>query len=772
MSSSGTFPCDRCDRFFSEKKHLARHIKNIHPSNNCDPIEIAEHPNDDLLYAEQISTDYTNSIETSNNIFNSNSLFKDNRYINFVLKYISKPEVPRSIIIEMVKDLSEILKDIVDDDTVKNILNSLPVTEHQIESILKSLNIFVECRTFCFHKTSEPCFGFNNVPEIRVIEHTIKLYPLVDLFSTIFKETNMFDIMAEYYKNIVEKSRNGKIESMCQSKFFKNILKRVKEKYNDGDDILILPFCSYIDEFEPNNPLGSRSNYKKVAGIYAKIQCIPLTHQSKMYNIFRLGFFHGDDRKKFGNRRVLTPLKDSLNALCDSLLKVNHREYSNVRLVPCILMGDNLSLNQHFDGSEGFNTERACRLCFLSRNDFEYFFSCPIHSLYNKESYEEKLGSQNCCFSQPTIFNEVYFIHAANNPIADPLHDLTEGVCKYDLILILYILIKKKKYFTLEYLNSRILSSHFDSSNSPPLIDSDFEKRGIRMSSAELRSFIKMLPILVGNKIPRDSEEWYLFILMRHILSISFSYFIYEEETVSLLKSIIPIHNKIYWKLYKEYFQKQDKLYLPFKFHMITHYPYIIEQIGPLGHIQNMKFEQGHQLPKRTTASSKCKINILETMAKKVTYQNSHIILNFREYADVKTEIGSKLFFTVEHKNNIRKEFNFNSLNDFSCHTQILFNKKIIKPGMVIKTDGNGKACIFSLIKHIIKYNSTIYLALQSLETIRFDEFLFSFHVTAKNEFNLVLLEESDLSYVTCMYELESKQLLTFHDYFYYKNEI
>lgn len=792
MELKGTFPCYQCDRVYSLKKNLNRHVRQKHCFQSVQLEEIANivnEPENEIQISHQLekSDDEVlinlNTFTENDSIFsipdvsteNVNLLEQDNRYIQFVLKYISKPEIPRSYVVEIIKDLSGILKDVCNDYNVEGILNKLPVSEAQIDSTLKSLEAFIECRSVSIQKSLEPFINFDNTPDLRTIDHYIKIYPLFDLFSMVMTKTNLFEIIADNYDMLAMRIGNGVVESIIQTRFYGKILELVKQKFDDNlDEILVLPLCIYIDDFEPNNPLGSRSSYKKISGVYSKIPCLPPIHQSKMCNVFRLAFFHSDDRKRFTTDRILTPIKNELNDLSENLIAVNHRTYSHLRLIPCLLMGDNLGLNQNLDGIEGFNSDRSCRLCFLKRSSYDYYFSCPTHSLYTKDVYLNMVGQPHCCFNKESVLNELYFFHASDNPVVDPLHDLLEGDCKYDFMLVLYIFVKKEKYFTIEYLNQQILSTFFCSTNSPPLLDPDFRKTGIRMSASEMRSFITMFPILVGSKVPRDSEAWYLYILMRHIVSISFSYFIYEQESADLLRSIIPLHNKLYYKLYKQYFLINDRtgFCLPFKFHIITHYPYIMERIGPLGHVQNLRFESGHQVPKRTASSSKCKINILETITKKVSYEYSNMFLNSREYTEVSIAFGKKLILNKNEKEDIRKTFNFYGINDFNCFSKIEVDNKILKPEMVVKVDGNGKLCHFNLIKFIFKYEDCTYFAMQILKTIQFDEFLFCFEVEKTNEFRLVNLKECDLQHTTCIYIINSKKYLTFNDYFYFDNEI
>lgn len=110
--------------------------------------------------------------------------------------------------------------------------------------------------------------------------------------------------------------------------------------------------------------------------------------------------------------------------------------------------------------------------------------------------------------------------------------------------------------------------------------------------------------------------------------------------------------------------------------------------------------------------------------------------MNFSEISQINLKTGSKLLLCEEEKENIKKTFNFNTLENFYCLSKIEFNDKVIKPGMVLKMDGCGKECIFNLIKNIIFYENKIFFGFQKLSTIQFNEFLFCFEIQEKMNSN------------------------------------
>lgn len=54
------------------------------------------------------------------------------------------------------------------------------------------------------------------------------------------------------------------------------------------------------------------------------------------------------------------------------------------------------------------------------------------------------------------VFNTIPSFHVAVNISVDPMHDLLEGICRYDIGKILNNLINKSKVFTLQDFHERI----------------------------------------------------------------------------------------------------------------------------------------------------------------------------------------------------------------------------------------------------------------------------------------------------------------------------
>ncbi|KYN17822.1 hypothetical protein ALC57_09898 [Trachymyrmex cornetzi] len=97
------------------------------------------------------------------------------------------------------------------------------------------------------------------------------------------------------------------------------------------------------------------------------------------------------------------------------------------------------------------------------------------------------------------------------------MHDLLEGVCGYDLALILFDLIHDKRYFSLETLNNRIVYFDYgpiESSNAVPQIKKEHLITGkLRFSSLEMLCFFRYFELMLGDLVPEDTESWHLYLV-------------------------------------------------------------------------------------------------------------------------------------------------------------------------------------------------------------------------------------------------------------------
>lgn len=184
--------------------------------------------------------------------------------------------------------------------------------------------------------------------------------------------------------------------------------------------------------------------------------------------------------KKFGNQKIFKDLVNELNFIQNEGISVSFQNIHTVKIITCGVIGDNLGISSIFDLTECFVGNRYCRFC---RNSKDAMNSLCIESgeLRNIQNYNSYVQTNNVSLTgvkQYSIFKNITNFHVTLNFIVDIMHDLLEGVCHYDMHLILTECVKLK-YFNINQLNYRILNFHYGPqyTNKPPLLSDDIFKK-------------------------------------------------------------------------------------------------------------------------------------------------------------------------------------------------------------------------------------------------------------------------------------------------------
>ena len=111
---------------------------------------------------------------------------------------------------------------------------------------------------------------------------------------------------------------------------------------------------------------------------------------------------------------------------------------------------------------------------------------------------------------------------------------------------------------------------------------------------------MRSLPILIGDKIPADDENWYSFLLLIKICQIALSPE-HSRDTIPYLR--ISVEEKL------QLLQKLDPgSTIKPKMHYMVHYPSQIERHGPLVHSWTMRHEAKLSFIKRASRRGNFKI--------------------------------------------------------------------------------------------------------------------------------------------------------------------
>jgi len=150
--------------------------------------------------------------------------------------------------------------------------------------------------------------------------------------------------------------------------------------------------------------------------------------------------------------------------------------------------------------------------------DVNLIRSLEQYNLDVLECYVTTSGIKDVC-----VWHDVCGFNVLDQSGMDIMHDLLEGVCKFDIAFLLNYYMYELKNFSLQILNERTI--HFDygpdSSSKPPvLIMENIHKNNIRLSASEVLVFVRYFGLLIGDFVPKNDSVWYLYILLRQILDL------------------------------------------------------------------------------------------------------------------------------------------------------------------------------------------------------------------------------------------------------------
>ena len=398
----------------------------------------------------------------------------------------------------------------------------------------------------------------------------------------------------------------GTFTDLCDGEVYKRINQTVE---HDS----FLEVILYQDVFEIVNPLGAAKNLHKILAVYMALGNIPAYARTCIDNLQLVLLCRECDLTYFGQDAVFQCL---VNDLCD--LETNGVCFSGtavaVRLV-CVL-GDNLG--SHYLGGYSTNfsmNSYVCRYCLVQKSADKCSLS-QTGDLRTPENYNSAVSTLGLTPSVQgitcsSVLNCLKYYHVCMPGLPPCLgHDLFEGVVKFDLALILKVLIRGKKecnVLSFQYLNKAIKQFKFlgtDGHDKPAIV---CEGKTVGGHAAQVWCLLRLLPVILHDVVDVDHEAWHLFLLLKELVELVCAPKVSTAQVLYLNR------------LVKEYLETRLKLFpsvpLRPKHHYLLHYPWLIQMFGPLIHVWTMRMESKHSFFKRCARNSHNFINISKTLA-------------------------------------------------------------------------------------------------------------------------------------------------------------
>jgi len=684
--------------------------------------------------------------------FDLNENFEDvvrNSILKFITYLYSKPNVTATLIQEIVEGTIELFSSgiishlkskiepylincdytkLIEINKMFNLLENPFInlkTEYQRIKYFESNNLFFRPKTIVlgFTKEKKIISGVERQIMVQVQGH---LFPIKENLKYFFELPGVFNTT---YKYTQESLNNSNLSSFLNGSTWKNIKNNFPGK-------TIFPIFLYYDDVEMGNPLGSHSGIHKMGCIYYTVPALPPEYLSSLDNIFPGYLFHSSDRgaQKLDNETMFSALISTLIDLQENgvTIIINYVEIK-IYFVLSLILGDNLGLNSMLGFVESFAANHYCRICRSHKRDLQNMIKESVESNRNQKNYELDILKANVSetgINERCVFNKIPSYHVIVNSVCDFMHDVTEGVARYNMAVIINYLISNK-YFSLEDLNNRILLFEYgitERKNCPPPINQNhLNNKCIIMSASEMLCFIRYFGLIIGELVPLETDIWKLYILLRKIIDICCAR-ILQPECAHLLDNLVSEHNKLYL-----YFS--NSLLKP-KFHILTHYGRLLLQNGPIILTSSLRFESKHKVLKAFANSIPCRINLGHTLSHKLQLKMVYRLLTKTGLeSDLKVGTCLKMCTSIEFTSNIFNLLPIEFKPETFSASWIKFKGVTYKLGMLVTMKLNLDDCIFGKIIYILVNNSRIpYLICELYLTIGFDSHFHAYEIKKYNE--------------------------------------
>jgi len=738
---------------------------NLNKTNTFNLFEQSSDQSDHEIYLDD-----ENIGEKNNGIPLADDLIKiRSNAISMICKWYSDTVIPRNKIDVLINDVQDFIDLIVSvfsskiniciekciDTNVNGelsvILNDMKIlsdpfvnmkTEYMRFETLEELGVLIHPKEIVIgHRLGDKLV--NGRVSVEPTDVKICLIPLRDILKKNLEHSNLLDVILKYTENM---KSSKLIYNFMQSQLW-------QEKCSINSNKLIFPLFLYYDDFEVNNPLGTHATSQMLGAVYVSLACLPPELASSLDQIFLVSLFKTNDKKYFGNSIIFKDLISELNYLENTgiFVTVNNKVH-HIFFSLGLIIGDNLGLHSILGFTESFVSRYPCRFCKTIKNECYVQTTEVDINLRNSINYADDLELNDVLLTgvkESCVWNEISSFHVTQNYCVDIMHDMLEGVCNYDIGLMLKIMIFDLKYFTIDKLNNRIELFDYgsvDIRNRPTLIASETLKskgKKLKMSAGEMLCFVKNLGLIIGDLVPLNSEIWSIYIILDKILNIILSKWIKVEDSI-LLENLITEHHNTYLKIFC--------VNLKPKHHHMVHYPLIIKKSGPLSLFWAMRFEGKHRELKTTAHSITSRKNIQKTLCLKQQLRLSYRLLSTKiDHYSIHTEIGPLIKLSSMEIELYNRYSGYYDLNNVSFVTWvkikgILYNTKNMSVIINI-CDENDMLPLFGLIKCIFIIDNEPFIICNMFKTIHYDEHFGAFNVMLTSELQCIKLNELDNSF-------------------------
>lgn len=637
--SKFTCKINKCSRQFDVYNSFRRHLIIGHhiPIFACDdgPKIVSNVNSEDHFEDHFISSHLEDALEETTQPVdeplsasaNSKALLQDQED-RLVAKLYQNPAFPRNLVNKMVADFKDYLSSPFFENLQKIVTTSLDPNLspdllqeiagmfrilsnpfHHLETEYKRLMHFENCGAYIppvsyTIYTREERVKSKGKMTLNMRPVLGQYVPLDKVLTKFFELPHVLEDTLSYMKEL--KSDSNWLVNLTQC----DIWKRKVSRFDEND--IVIPLNLYYDDVEPNKALGPHC--EPLGCTYVQIATLPPEWSSRLENIFLVLIFDAHNRSLYSNKKVFWPLIKVLKKLETEGIIVTIPGLGTFRLfvVVALLLGDNKALNEICGFVACFTANHYCRICKVFREAAWSMFEEDVNLLRTPENYQSDLllnDSTETGIKEKCIFSELPSFEIPTDICIDEFHDLIEGVAHYTMIPVLKHFHRLNDSF-ISTLNNRLycMDLGVDSDNRPPLINLDIllNKSKLKMTGAEMTTFIRIFGILIHDLVPENDPYYQLYLLLNDIRGLLHAKGI-SRDAGKILALKVKEHNKLYCLL--------TKLNLKPKHHFLLHYARLLILVGPFASLSTIRYEAKHRLVTMTANACMSRINLPRTVA-------------------------------------------------------------------------------------------------------------------------------------------------------------
>lgn len=442
------------------------------------------------------------------------------------------------------------------------------------------------------------------------------MMPIRFQLQKFFEEKDVFKTLMDHVNKI---KNENKLNHFINGGLWKSKLS------NFRTDQIVIPFHLYNDETQTNNGLGTHCKPGLESCVYYTFPTIPPQYASRLENIFVAMLFSASDIKDHGPNCCFEELVKDLNMLAREGIKITIDGKEEVLFfVLGIFLGDNANLNKVL-GFNGFSDQYFCKHCKMDKLETTTATIEDPSLVRTEENYDEDLATDDAKITGIkwySIFNTILFFHVTHSAGVDIMHDIYEGVLRYNMCAIITYFLKQK-VFTLATLNDRKKNFVYDypdrGNKSSDITRKQLKALKLRMTASEMLTFFNNFGFLVGDLVSPEDKVWKFYLKTVEVVDLILLTS-YEESDLLHLKIAVSQMNQMYTSLFNQTLKP--------KHHHLIHYPRLIRWFGPLRYISSMRFEAKHRMVKKYTKNIESRKNISFSIGRKLQYNHANMLLN------------------------------------------------------------------------------------------------------------------------------------------------